>query len=89
MPRADYATCRECGRHRDEVGTLSRSRLCGDCAETRLRENIVGIHTKTGVPWARVKLGMARSLFGPEIAGALLNVGAFQTTPLDEAPKSP
>ena len=50
MPKATYARCRICNRHRDEVGLLSRTRLCGDCGETRDRENAMGIHLHRG-PW--------------------------------------
>jgi hypothetical protein len=41
MPRSDYRICRECGRHSDECGPLSHTRLCGDCGMTRLAASVV------------------------------------------------
>jgi hypothetical protein len=38
--RLDYKTCRVCGRHADQVGELSHSRLCGDCGPVRLRDAV-------------------------------------------------
>jgi hypothetical protein len=41
MPRSDYRICRECGRHADECGPLSHTRLCGDCGVARLAASVV------------------------------------------------
>jgi hypothetical protein len=41
MPRSDYRICRECGRHADECGPLSHTRLCGDCGPARLAASVV------------------------------------------------
>jgi hypothetical protein len=48
VPRSDYKRCRFCGRHADEVGELSHTRLCGDCAVVLLSENALGLHFKQG-----------------------------------------
>ena len=82
------AICRECDGHRRDVGELSWTGLCTVCAEKLLTENVMGIHTKSGVPWARVKLGMARSLFGPDAARALFDAG-YCTPTLDGTEQSP
>lgn len=41
MPRDDYTTCRRCGKHADEVGPLSHTRLCNGCGHARLEASIV------------------------------------------------
>lgn len=66
MPRDDYKTCKECGRHADEVGPLSWARLCGDCGVGRLTENIIGLHTMTNPARDRWRRGMLGSVF-PEL----------------------
>ena len=53
MPRADYKRCRLCGRPASEVGPLSHTRLCGDCALVRRDANNDGIHGKTGPEYVR------------------------------------
>jgi hypothetical protein len=58
MPRPDYKTCRECERHTDVCGPLSNTRLCGECAERILAENIVGLVEHKGLPLQRWRLGM-------------------------------
>jgi len=60
MPRADYVSCKSCGRRREEVGTLSHTRLCADCATWRLERNVRGIATKTGPAFVRQLVGMAK-----------------------------
>lgn len=45
MPRADLKTCRACGRHADEVGLLSHSRLCTECG-VRLSEQALAQMTQ-------------------------------------------
>lgn len=41
MPRTDYTTCRHCGRHADECGPLSHTRLCGDCGPALLAASVI------------------------------------------------
>lgn len=43
MPRPDVVRCKGCGKHRDEVGPLSWTRLCSDCGFERMAENVVGL----------------------------------------------
>lgn len=62
MPRMDYKTCKNCGRPSSEVGLLSWTRLCEVCSYTRLTENVIGLHTKTGEPLKRWRRGMAASV---------------------------
>ncbi len=89
MPRADYVCCKECGRSREEVGMLSCTRLCGDCAMRRLAENVVGIHAKRGPAFERRRYGIALREFGPRVALALKQAGVFDGALLDEAPERP
>jgi len=56
------ANCNCCGRHRDEVGELSWTGLCGDCGVALLNENAIGISTKTGPAHRRRLRGIARYL---------------------------
>jgi predicted amidophosphoribosyltransferase len=78
MPRSDYSTCRNCGRHRDDCGEMSHTRLCSRCAAELLEENIDGIHAKSGRAWARWQIGMALSaLRNPGLVNALIDAGAF------------
>ena len=60
MPRFDYSSCKSCGRGRDEVGPLSGTRLCVDCAVRRLERNNISISTKTGPAFVRQLVGMAK-----------------------------
>jgi len=48
MPRGDYKTCRECGKHTREAGPISQSRLCGPCGIERERQAIVDLATHSG-----------------------------------------
>jgi hypothetical protein len=41
MPRLDYKTCRVCGKHADEVGELSHTRLCIPCGQSNLRAAVL------------------------------------------------
>jgi predicted ATP-dependent serine protease len=77
------AHCQNCGAHRDKVGPISWTGKCGACAEAILLENVVGLHTRSGVPWQRWRMGYARSLFGPEATAALDKAGYFRV-PLDD-----
>lgn len=64
MPRRDYVTCKVCGRHRNEVGPLSHTRLCMDCAIVRRDENNDAIHAKSGPAFTRWRRQMAASVGG-------------------------
>jgi hypothetical protein len=86
MPDLRRAHCRNCRKHRDEVGEISWGGLCANCGEAILIENVVGLHTKSGVPWQRWRMGYAIKLFGPEVTAALSSAGYFRVTPLDETP---
>jgi hypothetical protein len=41
MPRADYKTCKSCGRHTSECGPISHRRLCGECGLARQTFGII------------------------------------------------
>jgi flavorubredoxin len=60
MPRIDYVHCWNCGGHRDDVGPLSHTRLCLNCSQRILQENIEGIASGHGVAWRRRLAGMSR-----------------------------
>lgn len=77
MPRLDYKRCRNCNRHADEAGPLSRSRLCEVCGDELLTENVLGIHTKTGPAWRRWRLATAATVLPPDVMQALVAVGVF------------
>ena len=85
MPRLDYARCRECGRPSTEVGLLSHTRLCSECARALLNENIDGIHARRGPAYHRRRYGIALREFGPRVALALKQAGVFEDSPLDDA----
>jgi hypothetical protein len=40
MPRLDLRTCRDCGGHSTEVGLLSHTRRCADCAKRNYFANL-------------------------------------------------
>lgn len=46
-----YAHCRHCGRHRDEVGELSKRGRCADCAWTRHVTEVTELREQRG-PYA-------------------------------------
>jgi hypothetical protein len=48
MPRRPFKTCKRCGRSSDEVGVLSRTRLCQECGDFLRFENIAGLFLKSG-----------------------------------------
>jgi hypothetical protein len=62
MGRRDYATCKDCGAKRAEVGMLSHTRLCGSCAEKRLIENVDGLHYHRSDVMRRWRRGIAASV---------------------------
>ena len=73
MPRLDYVNCWNCGRHASEVGELSHTRLCTECATKRLTENLVGLKTMSGPFVYRWRARLAAS------------VGASLPTPKEHA----
>lgn len=87
MGKATYATCRECGRHRDEVGTLSRSRLCTPCGKKIEEDNAWQIHLRRGPYYERRVYGMVQAELGPRVAMALKQSGVFAAV-LDPPPES-
>lgn len=56
------AWCKGCGKHRDEVGTLSWTGLCTPCAVARVAENVDGLYYMKGAPLQRWRRGMASSI---------------------------
>lgn len=62
MPDYRRRTCRRCGKRDTEVGAISWRGLCVGCATTAVAENVIGLHTKTGVPLRRWRRGMAASV---------------------------
>lgn len=54
--------CVVCNRHRDEVGELSWSGLCGDCGVLIQNANAIGISTQTGPYHHKRMRGYARML---------------------------
>jgi len=57
-----WAHCKDCRRHRDQVGELSWTGLCTECFTRRFYENNIGLHTMTGPAVARWRRGMAASV---------------------------
>ena len=60
MPDFRRANCQTCGRHRDEVGGISWSGLCRDCALHAVGENLEALETKSGYNYRVYLRGMAR-----------------------------
>lgn len=79
MPRRDYVSCRWCGRHRNEVGPISHTRACGDCARVRLLENVDGIHFHSGPAFLRWRLGMAASVLDADLIEQVLAMRGLDT----------
>ena len=48
MPRLAYKTCKGCGKSSAEVGPLSWTRLCTDCALERYESNHVQLVVRDG-----------------------------------------
>lgn len=65
------AWCKGCGKHRDEVGTLSWTGLCTPCATERVAENVAGLYYMEGEPLQRWRRGMARCVGGVLVDDAL------------------
>lgn len=89
MPRADYRTCRNCGRTAAEAGALSHTRLCSLCADVILRVNAMQIHEKSGPCHEARKYGIALREFGPRVALALKQAGVFDSPAVDTPAGSP
>jgi hypothetical protein len=64
LPRLDYRYCKKCGRSREEVGSLSRTRLCSECWGDNLAENMVGISAKIGPAYERQQVGTIAAALG-------------------------
>jgi hypothetical protein len=64
MPRPDYKRCRVCGRHTDEVGPLSHTRLCAADGIERFNRNVLGLSEHRGPEFIRWRRAMAASVGG-------------------------
>lgn len=62
MGRIDYKTCKVCGRHADVVGELSHQRLCRECGEANLYENVTGLISHNGPAFRRWRFAIAASV---------------------------
>jgi hypothetical protein len=68
------------------VGPISHGGYCGDCGKTLLLANIDGIRNKTGLPYARQRIGMALAAIGDaRVVNALIEAGLFA---YDQSPTS-
>lgn len=89
MPRSDYKRCRVCRRPSLEVGQLSHTRLCIECARDRLNGNNDQIHVGAGPFHELRRYGIAMSEFGPDVALAMKRAGIFGDLVLDGAAGHP
>jgi len=64
MPRADYKTCKDCGRHVAQCGPLSHTRLCRPCWERREEENYDALTTRSGPYFHHWRTRIAASVGG-------------------------
>jgi len=64
MPRLDYKRCRACGRHVDEVGVLSHTRLCVEDSIRINRQAADEQHHHRGEFFQRWRRGIAASVGG-------------------------
>jgi hypothetical protein len=87
MPRNDYRRCRYCDQPASIVGELSHTRLCADCGVIIERENALQIHAGSGPYHEKRRYGIAQAVFGPRVALALKQAGAFDPSGVD-APES-
>ena len=81
MATPHRAHCLNCGGHKQAVGRISWGGYCGPCGRELAVQNLDAMHDKDGPEWERWRYGMARSLFGDELANALFAAGAFEATP--------
>lgn len=54
------ATCKECGKHRDKVGQMSRAGYCADCGYARMLEVHAQMQLKRGEYWERFQRGVEK-----------------------------
>lgn len=59
MPDLRRANCKDCGKHRDEVGPISWGGLCIDCSVGNVTANITDLATHSGDGFDRWRRGMA------------------------------
>ena len=64
MPRDDYKRCKECGRHVDEVGPLSHTRLCMEDANRLRNETSLQMRDHRGPRFQAWRRGMAAAVGG-------------------------
>lgn len=57
-----YARCRRCGRHRNEVGKISRIGNCLECGKTRLETELRSLHEKQGEDYERWRAAILRAI---------------------------
>lgn len=62
MPKLTYKTCRVCGRHASEVGLLSHTRTCIECAHAIQESHNLQMHQHNGPWFERWRLKMAASV---------------------------
>jgi hypothetical protein len=60
MPDHRRRNCTCCGKSSDEVGPISWSGNCLDCAKALLEENVLGISERRGPAYRRFLRGIAR-----------------------------
>ena len=78
MPRADYRTCRGCGRSAEEVGPLSCTRQCESCGERNLWRNVNGLHGHDGevfLAWRRRMAASVGAILLDDLTAYLLERG--------------
>lgn len=55
-------SCRVCGKHKNEVGAISWSGNCANCAMLKLEYNVLSIHTRSGEPFKEWRRSVAASV---------------------------
>lgn len=53
MTQRRNSNCRHCGRHKDDVGQISWSGSCVECATERLTGTVMSIHAGEGEAYDR------------------------------------
>jgi hypothetical protein len=56
--------CKVCGKHVSQVGNVSWTGLCTECAIARVAENLEGLHCKSGPALERWRRGVAAGVGG-------------------------
>lgn len=64
MPDGRRRTCRACGKHEREVGSISWRGKCSSCSYMLQVSNAVALHTKHGPEFVRWRRAMAASVGG-------------------------